>query len=121
MDLKSKKILFWVVLLVIIITSFFVLYFQRDTKFIYKQGVSAEFDRAAQAALNIFNQEAKNRDLSNGPCLTNDLIPGWVADVVHNPREQVDDLPENQCQAYIEGRAKQFVELDLKGNIVRIK
>jgi hypothetical protein len=44
-----------------------------------------------------------------------------VADVVHSPRDPIDDLPENQCQAYLEGRAKHFVEIDVNGNIIRVK
>lgn len=121
MKVTDKKILFWLVLIIILMTTFCVLYFQKDSGFTYKQGVSAENDRAVWAALNLFKKEAKAMDLSSGPCLTNDLIPGWVVDIVHNPRELMDDLPQNQCQAYLEGRAKHFVELDMEGNLIRIK
>ena len=31
-------------------------------------------------------------DLSNGPCLSNEVVPDWVADIAHNPRQEVDDL-----------------------------
>jgi hypothetical protein len=58
-------------------------------------------------------------DLSAGPCLSNNLIPDWVADIAHNPRQAVDDLPANQCSAYREGQAHHFVELDLDGNLIR--
>ncbi|PIS41504.1 MAG: hypothetical protein COT25_02765 [Candidatus Kerfeldbacteria bacterium CG08_land_8_20_14_0_20_42_7] len=58
-------------------------------------------------------------DLSQGPCLSNSLISGWVLDIVHSPRTAVDDKPENQCSAYREGAAKHFVELDTEGNFVR--
>ncbi len=60
-------------------------------------------------------------DFSSGPCLTNDLQPGWVVDIVHTPRERIDDLPENQCPAYRGGRATHYIELDQKGNFVRAK
>jgi len=58
-------------------------------------------------------------DLSAGPCLSNDLIPDWVADIAYNPRQAVDDLPENQCSAFREGKAHHFVELDPEGNVIR--
>jgi len=58
-------------------------------------------------------------DLSNGPCLSNEVVPDWVADIAHDPRQAVDDLPENQCSAYREGRAHHFVELDPAGNLIR--
>lgn len=59
-------------------------------------------------------------DLSAGPCLSNDLIPDWVADIAHNPRQSVDDLPENQCSAFREGKAHHFVELDEQGNVIQV-
>lgn len=64
-------------------------------------------------------QEEKNKgtDLSNGPCLSNDIGSTngekWVCDVAHFPREDVDNLPENQCSAFREGGAKHFVEVDV--------
>lgn len=117
----DKRLLFWIVLVVIMATSLGVVFFQRNPNYVYKQGNSTEVDTAVGAATKLFKEQASSLDLQNGPCLTNDLIPNWVADIVHNPRTSVDDLSENQCQAYIEGRAKHFVELDLIGNVVRIK
>lgn len=87
----------------------------------YVRGASSEVDQAVSTAQTLYRQKKKEGvDFSNGPCLTNDLLPGWVADVVHNPRTAVDNLPQNQCQAYLEGRAKHFVELDTLGNLVRV-
>ena len=63
----------------------------------------------------------EGRDLSLGPCLSNDLMKDWVVDIVHDPRESTDDLSSNQCQAYLEGRAKHFVELDTSGNLYRVR
>ncbi|GEM_PF-2734511 len=50
-------------------------------------------------------------DLSNGPCLSNSLEKGWVCDVAHWPRQEVDNDPANQCSEY--GKtADSFVEVD---------
>jgi hypothetical protein len=62
--------------------------------------------------------EERGVDMARGPCL-GVIKPGWVADVAHDPREDVDDEPENQCAAYREGKADHFVELDLEGNFIR--
>lgn len=62
---------------------------------------------------------SQGEDLASGPCLTDNLTSGWVADLVHNPRMDVDNKPENQCPSYVNGTAKHFVELDLQGNFVR--
>ncbi|MBI2022129.1 hypothetical protein HYS93_04625 [Candidatus Daviesbacteria bacterium] len=88
----------------------------------YRPGLSKQYDQAVYYAQSVYRAKKKlGVDFSNGPCLTNDLLPEWVADIVHSPRESIDDLSENQCQAYLEGRAKHFVELDLDGNVVRVR
>lgn len=60
-------------------------------------------------------------DLGNGPCLADPLseFPDWVCDIAHDPRETIDDLPENQCSVYREGKAKHFVEVDYICNLIR--
>lgn len=112
--------MFFLVLAVLGIVSFAVVKLNKTP--VYKKGSSATFDVAIAAATNVYRKMAVEKiDMSSGPCLTNDLMPGWVVDVVHTPREVSDDLPENQCQAYREGRATHFVELDQSGNLVRVR
>lgn len=60
-------------------------------------------------------------DLTNGPCLSDELDGDWVLDIAHDPREEVDDLLENECPAYRDGRAKHFIELDEEGKVIRLK
>lgn len=80
----------------------------------------SEIDTAVNQAKYFYQQKKDRReDLSSGPCLTESLMPGWVVDIVHNPRLPIDDLGENQCKSYREGRAKHFVELDINGGLVR--
>jgi len=54
---------------------------------------------------------AAGQDLSNGPCLSNEIIKNWVCDVAHSPRQAVDNNPANQCFAY-GNTASHFVEVD---------
>jgi hypothetical protein len=57
---------------------------------------------------------------ANGPCLSNGQdIAGWVVDIAHRPRLPVDDLPRNQCSAFADGKVSRFVELDLRGRLIR--
>ena len=80
----------------------------------------AERERAIALAQEVYAQKkAAGTDFSNGPCLSEDLMEGWVADIVHSPRQPVDDAPENQCQSYRSGRAFRLVELDPDGNVIR--
>jgi len=60
-------------------------------------------------------------DFSLGPCLSNDLQPDWVFDIVHDPRQEIDNLPQYQCSAFNDGKAKHFVEFDPKGNLIRLE
>lgn len=66
------------------------------------------------------DQQVQGVDFSNGPCLSNELFDDWVADIAHSPRIEIDDLPENQCSAFREGRSRHFVELDLQGNLIQV-
>lgn len=52
-------------------------------------------------------------DLSNGPCIGDPMedYPNWVCDVAHFPRANVDNLRENQCDAWHSGQAKHFIEV----------
>jgi len=61
----------------------------------------------------------RGEDLSAGPCLSNGVAEDWVCDVAHSPRQEVDDDPENQCSAYIEGGAHHFVELNTNCRLIR--
>jgi hypothetical protein len=78
-----------------------------------------ERERAIAAAHVAFEEAiAEGRDLADGPCL-GVVLDNWVADVAHDPREEVDDRPENQCEAYRSGEAEHFVELDPEGELIR--
>lgn len=81
-----------------------------------------EIDSAVNQAKLLFRQKQERREsLANGPCLSNALMPNWVADIVHNPRLPIDNLPENQCSAHLEDKTKHIVELDLNGNLIKAK
>lgn len=80
----------------------------------------SERDLAISKARELFEQKkAEGMDFSNGPCLADEIIPDWAVDVAHNPRQPVDNRPENQCSSFREGRVHHFVELDPQGNLIR--
>src|SRR3989344_5722717 len=111
----SKPTLLILVLMVILTTAF-ITYMTNTNKNAYKPGSWPEADKAVGQANHLYNtKKAQGVDFSSGPCLSNDLVPNWVADIAHSPRVEEDDLSQNQCPAYIEGRSKHFVELDLEG------
>jgi len=78
-----------------------------------------ERERAIAAAHVAYEEAAaEGRDLADGPCL-GVVLENWVADVAHEPRQDVDDRPDNQCEAYRSGEAEHFVELDPDGELIR--
>lgn len=83
-------------------------------------GDSAEADEQTIGLAKDAYQRAKARgvDMARGPCL-GVIKEDWVADVAHDPRQDVDDEPENQCEAYRSGEADHFIELDPEGEFIR--
>ena len=73
-------------------------------------------DSCVELCLQKTNQ---GQNISDGPCLSNELMPNLACDVAHNPRLLVDNLPENQCNAFINGTAKHFVEVDENCELIR--
>lgn len=81
-------------------------------------------DRATAAAQQAYDiAVTRGDDLDVGPCIAEELpdLPDWVADIAHDPREDVDDDPDNQCQRYRDGDASHFVELTPEGELIRAK
>jgi hypothetical protein len=69
--------------------------------------------------------QSNSSGLGEGPCLGVVTAPGlanFYVDVVHVPRQEVDNLDENKCLGYTSGQAgSRLVELDFSGNIVLLK
>lgn len=82
--------------------------------------VNNDETRAVKAAKELYEKEKENiANLEKGPCLAQEIIPDWSADIAHQPRQAVDDDPANQCQAFREGKTHHFLELDPDGNFLR--
>lgn len=119
MPFKTK--LFLGIFSLILALSLVMLWFNTEKRQ-YQPGISDEADRAVNQAQLLFREAQKQKmNFDSGPCLTNALMPNWVVDIVNNPRQEMDNLPENQCSVYLEGRAEHFVELDMQGNIIRVQ
>lgn len=50
--------------------------------------------------------------LETGPCLSEEIMPGWACDVVHSPRVSfLDDHKDNMCKNISAGKTKYVVEV----------
>jgi hypothetical protein len=104
----------------IIIGLYFLFFNQQEL--VEEKEVTYTEEELIKMAQDLFNEKKQQGiDMENGPCLTNELIPGWVVDVAHSPRQTVDNQMENQCLSFREGKAEHFIELDLEGNLIKIK
>lgn len=79
-------------------------------------------EKVTTEALKLYNQKKSEGMDFNSQCLGTIEVDKeeYAVDIVHVPRTEEDNKPENQCKAYRSGEAKHFIELDKDGNIVRI-
>jgi len=73
---------------------------------------------AVQEALELYQNKKASGMQFNSQCLG--VVGDYAVDIVHVPRSEEDNLPENQCKEYREGKVPRFIELDKEGNIFRI-
>ncbi|MBI4038882.1 hypothetical protein HY384_02895 [Candidatus Daviesbacteria bacterium] len=114
-----KLYLLLICLSVVVVTAVLTIIFN----FTFNKSTSkSEIETAINQAKFLYRQKKQQgEDFSNGPCLSNAILPNWVADIAHSPRQSTDDLTQNQCPSFLEGSAQHFVELDLEGNLIRAK
>ncbi|MEM2722558.1 MAG: hypothetical protein QXF30_05255 [Thermoplasmata archaeon] len=97
----------------ILILLFFILFFgcKKETNKDLAIEKCIELCEKAKKELNLVSQ-----------CLS-DLyewrIDDWVCDIASWPREEIDNLYENQCKNYREGKANHFVELNRDCKLIR--
>jgi len=77
-------------------------------------------DAVAQCVSICTSAKLNGTDMSNGPCLAQNYVDDWVCDVAHLPRQPCDNLPENQCQAYRDGNAHHFVEVNEGCEVIKV-
>lgn len=78
--------------------------------------------KVKEEALKLYNQKKADGMEFNSQCLGTIEVGGekYAVDIVHVPRTEEDNLPENQCEDYRTGKVKHFIELDKDGNVLKI-
>lgn len=72
-----------------------------------------------QGAINCALEKFSNfTEEKNSQCLG--TCGNYAIDIVHVPRVEGDNLPENQCEDYRNRNVTHFIELDKEGNVVKI-
>lgn len=80
----------------------------------------SELEIASEKCISLcLELKSAGADFSAGPCLSNNIIEGWVCDVAHSPRQDIDNLKSNMCEAFVNGTAKRFIEVDKNCNLIK--
>lgn len=110
--------LYAIILAVIIILSSGSIYYASQMQ----KRTLANQNQAIEKAKELYNQSLQTGINFSSQCLGTVYVNniGYAIDIVHVPRNSQDNLPENQCSEFREGRVSHFVEIDYKGNIIRI-
>ena len=74
---------------------------------------------AIKEALEMFSKEKESGRVLSSQCLGT-ATNNYAIDIVHSPRSQEDNLLENQCKDFYEGRVSKYVEVDTNGKIARV-
>lgn len=139
MEYKNKKIA--IILGIFTLSSIITFYYVNKQIITVEnpQTINSEVFFAVEMcrSLCIFAKENLSLEL-NSQCLSDpDTITGrywivenWACDIVNFPRKPTDDLEYNQCEEYLIGAVKNFVEVDTncipvrayyRGNIIELR
>jgi hypothetical protein len=118
--LKMKKELKWIIIACIAAAVVFLIY-QFVNFLIFRSTLIIESPAENFICVNLCTAALeKGENLSAGPCLANPINnTDYVCDVAHSPRQKTDNLPENQCSAYREGKAHHFVEVTPECEVIK--
>lgn len=88
--------------------------------YIYLWNVDAKKAEVSNLCANLCKEQLnQSKSLSSGPCLSEKIANDWACDVAHNPRQEIDNLPENQCAAFRTEYARHFVEVNENCELLR--
>lgn len=71
-----------------------------------------------ECAKNLYYIAKEEGMIFDSQCLG--ACENYAVDIVHVPRISEDDLFDNQCEEFREGKVSNFIEIDKNGEIVRI-
>lgn len=129
---KSRGLMLGILCLVLLLIAFMVLVFLRssedewikDDKGVWiKHGAPLSVPpevTAQQEAIECANETYINYPKENISSQCIGTCWDYSIDLVHVPRQPVDDNEENQCLDYRQEKTHHFIELDKDGNIVRV-
>lgn len=110
-----KTPVFIVTVIVLIVLIAFVFYFGDMRSF--RESLD-EHEEAVACAYALHAGIVRAAVVLDSQCLG--ICGAYAVDLVHVPRSASDDLPENQCREYREGKVAGLIELDATGTIVQI-
>lgn len=131
-----KKLLWVIIIITLIILAWFFVRFViggsedswiKDSRGVYVKhgfpsqtpGYVLEQQQTIQQALQLYQQKKSEGIQFSSQCFGS--VGDYAVDIVNVPRAEEDNLAENQCEDYRNGKVKHFIEFDKNGEIVIIK
>jgi hypothetical protein len=106
-----------IVFLLILIAGVLNVIFNKPSSFMENKDLA--IDKCIQECLHA---NTKGIILTEGPCLSEEIVKGWACDVVNQPKISiVDNNPKNQCKSYIEKNISHQVVISTKCELVSAK
>jgi len=113
-ELKTAILVLVVIAIIIFGASILVSTMQKTTNPVEKNA------QTINSCINLCKaQLAMGKNLSEGPCLSNNISIGWVCDVAHFKRTKADNNIKNQCSEYVNGIARHFVEVNPECDLIK--
>lgn len=65
---------------------------------------------------------SKGNIVTDGPCISQEIIPNWACDIVNVPKiKLIDNNLKNQCESYNKNKVKNLVEVTKNCKFVSVK
>ncbi|MCK9292488.1 MAG: hypothetical protein WCY27_03140 [archaeon] len=114
---KISMFVFIIVAVLIVLAGFLNLFLNSS------DGYKKNEKIAIENCITLCNLEvSKGTLLNDGPCLSEEIAPGWVCDVAHSPRiDLIDNNPNNRCENYGKKGTKHYVEVTEKCKLIKAK
>ncbi|MEK6890934.1 MAG: hypothetical protein AABX03_02250 [Nanoarchaeota archaeon] len=111
----KKRVLIYILILILIVIGLVII-------FPKTQNTKNSEEEIMVFASNLYQAKKAQGMNYSSQCLGTISINNisYVIDIVNVPRTKEDNLQENQCQDYLNGNVKHFIELDKNGQLVRI-
>ena len=114
---KIPVVIYIVVFSLIVLAGIFNFVFSKPSEFYENKDLAIK-----ECIKSCQTEVSKGIILSEGPCLSQEIVEGWACDIINQPKiDLIDNNPRNQCESYIKKDVKNIVYVSQKCTLVSAK